>query len=524
MLHHFYTMSNRGKKKLPVGANFAKKPKDDRRRFDLTPVRSPIDAGCIEEVREAGGVTYIIVRGRDGPSEGLWLTQSRKGAKKVEPAVLTKSALVKIWWAEGRCLVCGSESHRRAMCPVVAERENKDCRLARDARRLHQRNTYSTHADPAPRRQEGPSTKKQLQQNRQQRKAGNRPPHQVPKAATKVQSRDPAQQHQAAPRASQGASQGAGSVPPGKHDFYTTSSSTRARGQKRERDQVSSGQTPPAKKVSHKFSYASAVSGSKEYAIVTQDNGNIPKEKFERIRKDVMNLMMAQITGGAKPLTVEEWRYTQKITTVHFADRESGKAIQSIVVKYNYKLIPAEELEAIRKPVKFLTALIRGAERELSMEWLARILKLEKDRRKIPGRIELTAANKVERSGNLILRILVDETAEERLKQLGFSITFGTNGRVKLEYERNPSKVDEAAQSLRAQLEELRKKQAEITSAIAEHESMLQGGEDNGAESEAIKVDTRRDTETPTAEPDQDQAGVTNQDENEKVESSRVES
>ena len=97
-------------------------------------------------------------------------------------------------------------------------------------------------------------------------------------------------------------------------------------------------------------------------------------------------------------------------------------------MKYNFKLITMEELEASRKPVKFVTALIWGAEKELGMEWLSKILKLECDRQNIPGRVELTAATTVEKSCNRILRILIDEAAEEWIKELGSSITFGTNG------------------------------------------------------------------------------------------------
>ena len=82
---------------------------------------------------------------------------------------------------------------------------------------------------------------------------------------------------------------------------------------------------------------------------------------------------------------------------------------------------------------------------------------------KIPGKLQYHSAHKVASSGNLLLKILVDEDAEPRFKELSYQLRMGASGYVKFEDDRAKRKVDKRTRAkqiedLEAELEAEKKK------------------------------------------------------------------
>ena len=121
------------------------------------------------------------------------------------------------------------------------------------------------------------------------------------------------------------------------------------------------------------------------------------------------------------------------------------------------------QYEEERKPHTILTGLVTGSAAARDREILERMIQAEKDRVKIPGKLQYHSAHKVASSGNLLLKILVDEDAEPRFKELSYQLRMGASGYVKFEDDRAKRKVDKRTranqiETLESELEAEKKK------------------------------------------------------------------
>ena len=83
--------------------------------------------------------------------------------------------------------------------------------------------------------------------------------------------------------------------------------------------------------------------------------------------------------------------------------------------------------------------LVQAALRERKV--LERLLKFEAKRLGVNGRPEYHSSSIIQKSDNLLLRILVDEDAMENLKQVDFEMRIGASGKVKFSDDRASKKV-----------------------------------------------------------------------------------
>ena len=224
-------------------------------------------------------------------------------------------------------------------------------------------------------------------------------------------------------------------------------------GQKRRRDAESSGFTPPAKKsTAKKHSYAAAAADALEVAIVTKDKGHISRKSFEDIRAAVEDKWLAQLEEGVEPFAVDAWFYSSTMATFSVPNDISAGQVEMIVRAKGYLALPKNALLDERKPTKVLTGLISGPAASRDRPTLERLLAFEKKRVGICGRMEYHSATIVQKSGNLLLRIVADEDAVEGLKKVDFELRIGASGKVKFsdpsaEKKLNPEQMREKKRS-----------------------------------------------------------------------------
>ena len=335
-------------------------------------------------------------------------------------------SLIARWSKEKRCLECGSDAHFIRDCPKRSQPGTSGT--------AHRSGSQPTKSGGA---------------------SGSQPASSRSKTSNKPQGGQPR-----------------GKVPTG-------AQSTDARGEKRKRDPAPTGVTPPPKKpVPKKFSYAAMAAGAIEVAIVTRERAHISKKHFNAIRDAVEEKWFSQLDEGKEPFAVEGWSYTSQYATFSVPNDVSAGQVEGVVRDQGFLAIPKATLLEERKPTTILTGLVTGSAAKRDRSQLERLLKFEANRLKIDGRIEFYSSSAIQKSGNTLLRILVDEDAKQQMSRVDFELRIGASGKVKFIDERAQKKsnpeyvkrrlteleqsIDEHKQRIRAELEERRQLQEDL--------------------------------------------------------------
>ena len=321
--------------------------------------------------------------------------RDRRGERSGKTASLpvVPASLRDTWIKEKRCLACGSENHFVRECPVPTPKDNKT--------------------------------------NKQGNAQDGQPTQPSGKGSSQKSS---AEAKQAGGESKSSSSATASSGP----------STSSGRGAKRSRDPTHTGVTPPAKKpLRQKFSYAAIAAGVAEMVIVTQDRTHISNKDFQKLRDAVEDRFIAMLNEGVVPLAVDKWSYSSTMATISIADSASVKEVERIVEASQFLLATKEDIENERKPTTVLTGLVTGSAARRSKEELERFIKAEKARLAIPGRLDFNSTLPIAKSGNLLLRIRVDDEAKERLSEVNNQLRIGASGQVKFEDERKKVVVNQ---------------------------------------------------------------------------------
>ena len=127
--------------------------------------------------------------------------------------------------------------------------------------------------------------------------------------------------------------------------------------------------------------------------------------------------------------------------------------VNAEAMKLELVLKSRRQYEEERKPYTILTGLVTGSAATREREILECMIQAEKTRVNIPGKLQYHSSHKVASSGNLLLKILVDEDAEPRFKELSYQLRMGASGYVKFEEDHAKRKVDKRSRA--KQIEEL---------------------------------------------------------------------
>ena len=369
------------------------------------------DGGAWTTVSHGKGKRGGNPKGKPSSDREAMATPSMsKPTTKVDPA------LRKAWLREGRCLACGSESHKVRDCALVPPRDTT-------------KTDKESVKDKQPMGSKSSNTKS-------------------PKGAK--------------PNAQASRSQPNGAKST-KDNVAKAGDNGDGRGKKRKDPPAPTGATPPAKRSTKQFSYASVTEGSVEMVILTRRNTHIPASAMNELREKVELKWLDQLKNGETLVAVENWSYSTRLATVHLADHGSAAVVNAEAMKLELVLKSRRQYEEERKPYIILTGLVTGAAAAREREILECMIQAEKDRVKIPGKLQYHSAHKVASSGNLLLKILVDEDAEPRFKELSYQLRIGASGYVKFEDDRAKRKVDKRTranqiQTLEAELEAEKKK------------------------------------------------------------------
>ena len=258
------------------------------------------------------------------------------------------------------------------------------------------------------------------------------------------------------------------------------------RGTKRGRSDVGpSGDTPPSKKpgtnqktpdikiAKKKFSYAEAAMGAKEMVFLTKEKNHIGRKEFQAIQDAVDDMYLEALKKGKeKPLDPEKWNYNSSFATVYLADDKAVEAVRTVVDKLGLEMMDIEDLKEIRRPTKMFTGLLTGAAARRDKTILEEYVKHEARMKNITGRMEI-AGEMMCASGNKILRLKVDDIAEEGLSRCNYELSIGTSGKVKFTDVRDKSTKGGYAERAR-RAEELLKKIRDEKAKIAAREVELE--------------------------------------------------
>ena len=301
------------------------------------------------------------------------------GAGAASHRSMASGDLREVWRRDRRCLGCGSESHFIRDCPLVNQANNVSGSQPKDTSKTGK----GKGGQPNP--------------------SSNNPK---------------------------------GSQPKGKTSAGTGSANV-AGGKKRKHSTTPTGQTPPPKRpASKKFSYAATAAGAIEVAVVTKEHGHISKKDFNAIRDAVEEKWASQLEEGKVPFTVEQWSYTSQYATYSVPNTVSAGQVEAVVRDHGFLAMEKETVMNERKPTTILTGLVTGSAAKRDRKMLERMIKFEAQRVEIHGRIEFYSATPIIKSGNLLLRILVDEDAKWEMSKVNDELHIGASGKVKFQDER----------------------------------------------------------------------------------------
>ncbi len=236
---------------------------------------------------------------------------------------------------------------------------------------------------------------------------------------------------------------------------------------KRARDQTPSGHTPPAKKT---FSYASATAGAMEFAIVNADMGHVRRPLYEALRTSVEKAVITELLEGKATILIDQWSYNRELATVHVADLTTAETLKRLATAEGCRLLTRAQLAEVRKPTTILSGLLTGPAASGRKETLDLYVKAEKHRRGIPGRMEVCQTFET-KAGNLVLKLLVDEEALTRVRELDMNLRIGGTGLVHFTDLTEDKKLNNAAArqaALEAKRKELREKEDALRKAALE--------------------------------------------------------
>ena len=276
--------------------------------------------------------------------EAMATPSMSKPATKVDPV------LRKTWLKEGRCLACGSESHKVRDCALAPPRDpNKtDKESVKDKQPM---GSKSKDTQPM-----GSKSNKSPKGARPDAKASRSKPN------------------------------GAKST---KDNVTQAGVSGDGRGKKRKDPPAPTGATPPAKRATKQFSYASVTEGAVEMVILTRKNTHVPASAMNELRERVELKWLDQLKKGETLVAVENWSYSTRLATVHLADHGSAAVVNAEAMKLELVLKSRQQYEEERKPHTILTGLVTGPAAARDREILERMIQAEKDRVKIPGKIKI---------------------------------------------------------------------------------------------------------------------------------------
>ncbi len=352
------------------------------------------------------------------PSDGKAVSRT-----KVTPALQAQ------WRKERKCLRCGASDHYVRKCPSST--------------------TATTAATKGP---------KGSQPKGKEGAKGSQP-------TTKPNGsgRTPAQGSQPVSKQS---AETSGATRKAKPKAAPTTTRTPSGGQKRARETAPSGHTPPAKKV---FSYAKAAAGSQELAIVMSDTAHVRRALYERLRDAAEETVINDLKEGKAMIQIDGWSYTNQVATVHVADSQSATRLSDLAAKEGMKLLTAQELAAVRKPTKILTGLVTGPAARKERAILDLYVKAQKECQRIPGRMEVCQTFET-KAGNLLMKLVVDEEAMSRLKEIDHTLRIGASGLVKFADVTEGKRLDNVAAknaALAKRKEELKEKEQALRDAAA---------------------------------------------------------
>ena len=161
--------------------------------------------------------------------------------------------------------------------------------------------------------------------------------------------------------------------------------------------------------------------------------------------------------------------------------------------------LPKNALLDERKPTKVLTGLVSGPAASRDRSILERLITFEKKRVDIRGRMEYHSSTVVQKSGNLLLRIVTDEDALEDLKKVDFELRIGASGKVKFSDPSAEKKLtaEQMREKRRSELEEsiasdkirIKERLAELRALNEETESIGSLGMSSMTVEDANKMD-----------------------------------
>ena len=271
---------------------------------------------------------------------------------------------------------------------------------------------------------------------------------------------------------------------PGKGSNIKPNEGKTGRGTKRGRtDAGPSGDTPPSKKpgisqktpdmrsARKKFTYAEAATGAREMVFLTTEMNHIGRKEFQAIQDAVDDMAFDAVKkGGDKPMNPEKWNYNSSYATVYLADDKTVSIMKTVVDKLGLRMMNIEDLKIIRRPTKMFTGLLTGAAARRDMGVLEEYVKYEARTRNIIGRIEVAGEMPCS-SGNKILRLKVDDIAEEGLRRCNYELYIGTSGKVKFSDVRDKSTSGgnfERKQRTEELLQKIKEDKAKIAAREAE--------------------------------------------------------
>ena len=204
-----------------------------------------------------------------------------------------------------------------------------------------------------------------------------------------------------------------------------------------------------------------------EVAIVTKERGHIAKKDYEKIKQAVDDEWLKLLEEGTEPFEVEQWSYTNQLATFSVPNDTSAGQVEAVVREHGFLAVPKAAIMNERRPSKILTGLVTGPAASRDRTTLERLLRFEAARLKISGRMEYHSAHLVQKSGNLLLKIVVDDVAMQGMEENSFELRIGASGKVKFLDDRAEKKINKQ-EDRKLQIEALEKQIEEQKNLLKE--------------------------------------------------------
>ncbi len=336
------------------------------------------------------------------------------GAAPAPPA-----SLKRLWRSTGRCLVCGSESHRVVNCEL-------------------------------------------------------RPPQGAPKPTPEAGDNKPVKGKSGNGGRKRPRGSASGLTPPAKKTSKVSDPKQAAK-EAGGKGNGTGKAKPKSKETRRNFSYADAAKGKWEIALVNEEENHISKTVFNDIQSKFLEEVMLRIRENKWVPELDTWTYSTAYATVTTACEESRKFAIEFAVHLGFKALMLDELRAKRRPTKIFTGLVRGPVANLKSEEFARLIAHETRRSGYQGRVEFMSSLPT-KSGNAIIRLRFDDIAQGRLAELNSTMRIGIckvmfheTGDAKLKKKNDVSKeiqrkkLEERLQWLNEEIDEAKSRMTEMS-------------------------------------------------------------